>query len=82
MNQPRSLEHLFFYMPILARSLESRWERDFAADMAKRARWKNWHPSHKQNEIMQRMVAEMFAPSDASNSTLDLIDTGDRHDAA
>lgn len=82
MNLPRSLEHRFFYMPILARSLESRWERDFAADMAKRAHWKNWHPSHKQNEIMQRMVAEMFAPSDASNSTLDLTDTGDLHDAA
>jgi hypothetical protein len=69
-------------MPILARSLESQWERDFAADMAKRARWKNWQPSHKQHEVMQRMVAELFVSGDASDSTLDLIDTGDRHDAA
>lgn len=79
MSQPRSLEHLFFYMPQLARSGASQWERDFADSMSKRAHWKNWQPSPKQIEIMQRMVADMFASDDAA---LDLIDTGDRHDAA
>ncbi|GAB5431046.1 hypothetical protein [Tritonibacter mobilis] len=75
----RCVDHLLFYMPRLSRTAGSAWERQFAANMARRARWKNWTPTQKQLEAMQGMVADMFASDDAA---LDLIDTGDRHDAA
>lgn len=60
MTQARSLEHLLFYMPRLSRTAGSGWERQFAASMARRARWKGWTPSKKQLEIMQSMVARLF----------------------
>lgn len=60
MTQPRSLDHLLFYMPRLSRTAGSAWECQFAANMARRARWKNWNPTKKQLETMQGMVARLF----------------------
>ncbi|NIZ13493.1 hypothetical protein [Phaeobacter sp. HF9A] len=56
----RTLEHLLFYMPRLSRTAGSAWERQFAANMARRARWKNWNPTQKQLDAMQGMVASLF----------------------
>jgi len=56
----RCLDHLLFYMPRLSRTAGSAWERQFAANMARRARWKNWTPTQKQLEVMQGMVASLF----------------------
>ena len=53
-----TLEELFFHMPRLAEKAPSTRERSFAADMAKRAHWRNWRLSKKQHEIMRRMVRE------------------------
>ncbi len=56
----RTVEHLLFYMPRLSRTSSSAWERQFAKDMARRAHWKNWTPTQKQQETMQGMVARLF----------------------
>ena len=56
----RTVDHLLYYMPRLARKAESPWERKFASDMARRAKWRNWTPSEKQQEIMQGMVSSLF----------------------
>ncbi len=63
------LERLLFHMPYCASKARTAWLRRFAADMAKRAHWRNWKPTRKQIEVMRGMVADLF-----SNSMRELIE--------
>jgi hypothetical protein len=81
MNHIRPLEEQLFHMRTMACS-SSEWEAGFARSILKQAKRPNWNPSDIQQRIMQRMVAEMFTHRGVSASDdIDLIDTGDRHDA-
>ncbi len=82
MSHIRPLEELLFHMRTMARS-GSEWEAKFARSILRQAKRSTWNPSDKQQQIMQRMVSEMFTHSGISASDdIDLIDTGDRHNAA
>ncbi|AZV79027.1 hypothetical protein EBB79_14885 [Parasedimentitalea marina] len=82
MSDLRPVEELLYHMRTVVRS-GSGWEANFARSILKHAKRPAWNPSEKQHQMMQRMVSEMFTDSgaDISDGT-DLIDIGDRHDAA
>lgn len=51
--------NLLHYMPIIVRgSTVTDWERKFCASIIHRSRQKNFSPSAKQREVMQRIVGE------------------------
>jgi len=78
----RPLEELLFHMGTMARS-SNEWEANFARSILRQAKRSAWNPSDKQQQTMQRMVSEMFTHSGVSaGDGIDLIDRGDRHDAA
>lgn len=54
------IERLLFYMPVCAEKAATAWLRRFARDMARRAHWRNFKPTHKQIEIMRGMVDDLF----------------------
>ena len=82
MSHTRPIEELLYHMRTMARS-SSEWEANFARSILKQAKRPTWNPSDKQQQIMQRMVSEMFTHGGISTSDdIDLIDKGDRHDAA
>ncbi|PTV93507.1 hypothetical protein C8J27_11520 [Rhodobacter aestuarii] len=56
------LEELLWSWPSVIRHAQDGWARGFALSIAKQSRRKNWQPSVKQLEIMQRMVAELYRP--------------------
>ena len=83
MTSVRPLEELLFYMRPLSRQTVNEWEAGFARSVLRQAKNPNWHPSEKQLQIMQRMVSDMFPRQcPQSEEEFDLIDKGDRHDAA
>jgi len=78
----RPVEELLFHMRTLVRR-GSDWEANFARSILKHAKRPTWNPSEKQHQMMERMVSELFTHGGVSASDdIDLIDTGDRHDAA
>jgi len=82
MNHIRPLEEQLFHMRTMACS-GNEWEANFARSILRQAKRPTWSPSEKQQQIMQRLVSEMFTHSGVSaHDDIDLIDTGDRHDAA
>lgn len=82
MSQIRPIEELLYHMRTMASSGND-WEANFARSILKQAKRAAWNPSEKQQQIMQSMVSEMFTHSGVSaHDDIDLIDTGDRHDAA
>ncbi|WIY23700.1 hypothetical protein [Parasedimentitalea psychrophila] len=82
MSKLRPLEELLFHMRTMARS-SNEWEAKFARSILRQAKQSAWSPSDKQQQIMRRMVSEMFTHSGADTSyDIGLIDRGDRHDAA
>ncbi|WIY23673.1 hypothetical protein [Parasedimentitalea psychrophila] len=82
MSSLRPVEELLYHMRTVVRS-GSDWEANFARSIVKHAKRPAWNPSEKQHQIMQRMVSEMFTHSGTNTSDdIDLIDRGDRHDAA
>ena len=60
------IERLLFHMPVCAERAATAWGRQFAADMAKRAHWRNFKPTRKQVEVMQGLVDDLFPGSDGS----------------
>lgn len=56
----RSVDELLFHMPWLSRRATDPWERQFAASMAKKGRFRNWQPTQRQRQVMERLVAELF----------------------
>ena len=82
MSNLRPVEELLYHMRTVVRR-GSDWEANFARSILKHAKRPAWNPSVKQHQMMQRMVSEMFTASGSSTSdNIDLIDKGDRHDAA
>lgn len=74
MSYTRPLEELLFHMRTMARS-RSDFEAKFARSILKQAKRPTWNPSDKQQQIMQRMVSEMFTYSGVSVSDdIDLIE--------
>ncbi len=60
----RDLEEvLLHWLPLAVRRARSRWEAQFLADMARRAHWRNWRPTAKQERQLRRICAELFEPS-------------------
>jgi hypothetical protein len=83
MTPRRTLDELLYHMRSLARRMENDWEANFARSMLRHAKRPKWKPTEKQTQVMQRMVSEMFARGGAQeNDELDLIDRGDRVNAA
>ena len=65
--RPRSLEEVLSHWPAVTKAAKNKpnpWVQSFVADVAKRRRWRNWHPTPKQLAIMQRLVAELFQEAD------------------
>lgn len=59
-------EMLLFWAPILSRRADlPEWERSFCADMAKRAHWRGWWPSPKQESVLRRICG--YPPMEADN---------------
>lgn len=83
MRTARPIEELLFYMKTVARQASSEWESNFARSILKQSKRPAWTPSEKQLWTMQRMVSDLFSLNGVNaNEDIDLIDTGDRHDAA
>ena len=64
---PRSIEEVLSHWPAVMKAAKTKpdlWVQGFVADVAKRRRWRNWHPTPKQFAIMQRLVAEIFREAD------------------
>lgn len=83
MTTARPIEELLFYMKTVAAQASSEWEANFARSILRQSKKPTWNPSEKQLWTMQRMVSDLFSPNGVNaNDDIDLIDTGDRHDAA
>lgn len=83
MTAARPIEELLFYMTTVARQASSEWEANFARSILRQSKKPTWNPSEKQLWTMQRMVSDLFSHIGVNASDdIDLIDTGDRHDAA
>jgi hypothetical protein len=83
MTTARPIEELLFYMTTVAKQASSEWEANFARSILKQSKRPTWNPSEKQLWTMRRMVSDLFLPNGVNaNDDIDLIDTGDRHDAA
>lgn len=83
MTTARPIEELLFYMKTVAAQASSEWEANFARSILRQSKKPTWTPSEKQLWTMRRMVSDLFSPNGVNaNDDIDLIDTGDRHDAA
>ncbi|SFC77830.1 hypothetical protein [Tropicimonas isoalkanivorans] len=56
----RPVEELLFHWPAVVRTASKGWPADFARSIASQSRRRNWRPSPKQRDLMQRMVSELF----------------------
>lgn len=83
MSNRRSLDEILFHLRKIARVSGDKWERDFSRSILRHSKRPEWKPTAKQQFIMQRMVSELFSLSGVSADTnIDLIDEGDRPNAA
>ena len=56
------LERHLLHLRWIASNAADRWERAFAQNILKLSRRRDWRPTRKQAETMERLVADMFPP--------------------
>lgn len=61
MTGQRGIEELLHHWPAVLAAAPEGWARGFALSIQRSRNWPNWHPSAKQEALMQRMVSELFA---------------------
>lgn len=71
---PRSVDELVYHMPTAAKLAGTTWAQDFANSIVQQARRRRWRPTAKQEQIMRRMVSEMFTACRDDDDDLSLIE--------
>ncbi|MCB1343136.1 MAG: hypothetical protein KDK24_19115 [Pseudooceanicola sp.] len=56
-----TLDELLFHMRAIAGGDGRQWAAGFAKSIIKQSGRRNWRPTHKQEGVMRRLVAELFA---------------------
>lgn len=61
---PDEIERLLHHMPTVAALAENEWAKTFATSILRQSRRRGWRPSPKQEAMMRRLVADLFAGTD------------------
>ena len=59
-DTPRTVDELLWSWPSVCQSATTEWAKDFARSIASQSRRRNWKPSPKQHQLMQRLVNELY----------------------
>ncbi len=70
------IARLLYHMPVVAERASNPWTKQFAENMAKRARFRNWKPSQRQTQIMRQLVEDLFRSPAAGDDLVVIEEEG------